>query len=187
MTATAAPFGFRVLRNSAGGEPRLSAVRYTITAGTTGAIYSGDLVKNSGSGNAIVVGAAADTAFAGVFAGVNYKDAQGKIVFSPYWPSGGVSGATEIEALVYDLKNNVFAVQCDDVLAAADLGATTDISTATAGSAVTGQSGMAITTNSLSGGNVKIIQVLDRPDNVLGDAFPIVEVEIAEQEGLTGV
>lgn len=184
MSSTESPFGLRPVRHLYSGTPQRRNLggNYTINATTSDAIFHGDLVKRAAQGNEIVVGAATDTAFLGVFDGVEYDAADGSRVFSRSWPSGGISTATNIVAYVYDDPNTVFEVQAEDVVAAADLGATTDITTNVAGSTRTGTSGMAAVSNALSGANLKILDYSRRGGEALGDAYPILEVIINEHE-----
>lgn len=105
------PYGLRPVRHLTGGCIRNSA--YAIKTGTAQNIFSGDPVEIDTDAGFIQLANADADAPVGVFAGCNYKDATGRTVFSPIWPTGIV--ATEIEALVYDDPNIVFSMKSDGV------------------------------------------------------------------------
>lgn len=105
MATVASPFGF-VLRKHPTGQSRANA--YTIDAAYNTAIGYGDPVALNTNGTVTIGTAGSD--FIGVFAGVHYKDATGKPVYSKNW-TGAVSGGTEIVAYVYDDPENVYEVQ----------------------------------------------------------------------------
>lgn len=174
------PRGLRPVRKLGGGF--ITLTEYSI-ATATGAIYSGDKVKLTGTGNGIAQAAETDELNIGVFAGCRYVQADGSIKFSAYWP-GSVS-ATGAVALVYDDPTIVFEVQGDTVNEA-DIGLLADIAPGS-GSTTTGMSaGYAkVATGATSGKNFQIIRLAQRPDNAYG-AYAKIEGIFVEHAYKTG-
>jgi len=173
MANSDAPNGFRPTK-SADGEPRNNVYsRYTIASGYGTSIFSGDPVKSTGTGASngavgIQVAAAGDTV-RGVFAGVNYIDAQGRPIFSKYWPASTV--ATQIEALVYDDPEMIFEVQASTSVAATDLSNKADFVNDGSGSTVYGTSTYELDSSSIGGGGkdgLLIMGLVSTPDNAFG-------------------
>lgn len=174
------PNGLVPYRHVLGGVVRVNSMgTYTIASGYTTSIFSGDLVKRSSTTNEINIGAASDTAFLGVFAGVEYTDASGNRVFSKYWPAS--TTATEVTAHVFDDPYISFSIQHDGTGAITDYGAMADV-LATAGDTVTGVSRMELDTSDIGTGiNLKILGPVADPENAVG-ANQRVEVLINEHE-----
>lgn len=172
-----APFGFRAYRHAAGGTIRTS--RYRIASGLAANIGYGDPVVETGTsaadGTPRVTIATADGGQTGVFAGVWYKDpTTGDVVFSKNWKTGQTTFAAEdAEALVFDDPNIVFIAQMSDGLAAANIGLLADLVIGAPNSL--GVSTSAIDSADLAGSAAKILGVVSRPDNALGQ-YAVVEV-----------
>lgn len=178
MSATSAPFGFRPAYNPIGLE---RAKPYTIASAYGTAIYKNAPVILNTNGTVVVGTAAAD--ILGVFAGVEYTDATGKRNYSPYWPAGTV--ATDIVAWVYDDPNEVYEVQANGAVAQTAIGDQADCVNPGTGSAATGLSSSGLS-SSLAGAGVqaqfRIIGFAKDVDNVPGDAYTIVQVQIARHQ-----
>lgn len=183
MANTNAPFGFRPVKVLGGGCPKPSG-GYSIASGYAANIFSGMPVERSGTGTNIVQAAAGNVDNIGIFYGCNYIDANGKVQYSQYWPTGTV--ATEIEAFVYDDPAIIFEVQCD-TLAAADISLLADWNGVT-GSTTSGRSTavLAASTGATTGKGMHIMRLVTRPDNALG-AYAVAEVKFAEHSFGTGV
>lgn len=182
MSNTDAKLGFKAVRHLGGGLVRTNA--YSIASGYATAIYYGDPVEMTGTGRNIQLAAATNADNIGVFAGVHYKDATGKSVYSKYWPAS--TTATDVEALVYDDPNTVFEIQGDSV-AEGDVGALVDWNAGT-GSATTGYSGAYAVVTGATGTADKALRILGlvpRPENAYG-AYAKIEVMFAEHS-LRGV
>lgn len=181
MSATSAPFGFRPAYNPIGID---RAKKYTIASAFASQILKGALVKLATNGT-IVAGAAAEDVL-GVFAGVEYVDASGKPTLSNYWPAGQtvMAGTTPV-AWVYDDPNEVYEVQADGSVAQAAVGDQADVSNATAGSTSTGLSAATLSAT-LAGAGVqaqfRIVGFSQAVDNVPGDAFTVVQVQLARSQ-----
>jgi hypothetical protein len=179
------------VRHMGGGLVRSN--QYTIADQLASNIFTGDLVKSTGTGRNVDVCAAGNRTI-GVFNGCEYLNAQGDVIYSPYWPTGtATKGAAGAKAHVFDDPQIAFEAQVSGAagLVAADVGTFADITTATAGSATTGKSGMevdqaTITATTATGGQVKIIGLVDRPDNDYGQ-YAKALVLINEHEWLAGM
>jgi hypothetical protein len=165
------PNGFWPSRHLQGGVIR--ANEYEIAGAYASNIFSGDVVKLATTGY-IEVAAAGDTNLIGVFQGVQWTATDGEVKFSRYWPaSTAVKTGTKIKAFVYDDPNIAFAVQTlsGTNYAKAMEGGNCDIKATHAGSTSTGQSGQEadIATVVTTTANLRIIKLIDRPDNELGE------------------
>lgn len=167
MANANAPKGLKPVRSLSGGTIVLNP--YTIDPTYATAIFSGDVVEMTGTGKNIAKAEAGNADNVGVFMGCSYITAHGEPVWSPCWP--GVSdGKTRIEALVCDDPNVIYEVQADGC-AEADVGITADWDVGT-GSLVTGQSGAYAVVSGLvttTGGSLKVMGLVNRPENSYGD------------------
>lgn len=186
MANSDAGFGLKPVRHLTGGEIRSNS--YTIATGYTPAIYSGDPVLQHTDGSIIIAIGTAGTpspTCIGVFQGCSYTDATGKKVYSPYWPA--LTAATNIEALVIDDPDVIFAIQSGSTgVAAGDIGQLASVTIA-AGSAATGRSKTVLGTSTMAttGEQFRILRIVDDGVNVAG-AYAVVEVAWAEH-ALKGV
>ena len=180
MSATAAPQGFCPVFHPSG---QIVANAYT-GGSTAAAIYKGDPVLIDTTGLVIVaVGSGGSPGLiAGVFAGCEYTDVDGKPNYKPYWP-GSTTGATNITFWVYDQLDMVFEVQGDGSVAQGAVGDSANYTYA-AGSTYTGVSASKLQTSSLAGAatakQFRIIGLGQQIDNAWGDAFTTVKVQIAQ-------
>ena len=160
------PFGFIAVRHYFGGLVRASA--YSIASGLAQDLFYGDPVKSTGTGKNITIAAAAGRAL-GVFAGVQYVDSNGDVRWEPKWVSGTViETGSKVVAWVYDDPGILFEIQADGAVVAADIGATADYVLG-AGDAKTGRSRYELDSSDIgTGANLKIIELVDRPDNAFG-------------------
>ena len=147
-----------------GGTVRLN--NYFIAGALASNIFRGDPVIPTATSKQINV-ATAGVRTIGVFKGVSYVDAGGNTQFRPYWGSGQtIQSNSLVLASVYDDPNTVFRVMVSGTagLAAGDVGALADVTFATAGSTITGNSGVALdqttlTTESGSGTTYRVEEV----------------------------
>lgn len=180
MANTNAPMGLRAVKHYMGGVVRLS--EYAIASGLAANIFSGDLVKSTGTTKQITPSAATNVSI-GVFYGCEYQEPDGNIVFRRYWPTGQtLATGTTCRAWVMDDPHILFEVQGDATgVAAVDIGNTADV-TATAGSTTTGQSAFVLDASSLGASKMlKIIELVPRDDNAYG-AYAKVHVLINKHE-----
>jgi hypothetical protein len=145
----------------------LAPSRHHIASGLAANLFVGDAVIPVNTSRNITV-AAAGNRIIGVFQGVQYVATDGSVVFGRNWVSGTtVKTNTVPDAWVYDDPRIVFYAQMSAAFTLADIGAFFDLTKATAGSALTGQSGDQI--DSAGGGAVFKILDYDRsPSNEVG-------------------
>lgn len=163
---------------------------FPIATGYGTSIFTGDFVTMAADGT--ITQAAAGGVIAGVFQGVQYKNAAGEIVFNKYWPAS--TTATEIKAMVITDPNVVFLMQQDSVGTTpggqADVGANFDITVGT-GNTTTGVSAMEVDTSTIGTGTaqVQVVGVPTQPDNDADAAYATVYVRVVEHQRLsaTGV
>ncbi len=140
MANTNAPFGFRPNVHMAGGTPSRTQ-GYNIAFDYAVALFSGDLVRSTGSGREVEIvpdGTAARVL--GVFAGCQYVNDDGDIIWSQRWPGVALADSAKIvEAWIYDDPGLEMIAQVTTI-AAADIGLVFEWDNGT-GSALTGRSG----------------------------------------------
>lgn len=180
MTNANSPVGLRPIRHRHGS--RIVQNPYSIAAAYATKIHRGTIVELTGTSMQIQVAAADNPDNLGVFAGCEYNNAQGKRIFSKYWPAD--SAATEIIAHVWDDPQLIFEAQYG--IAAGETPAVTDLGTGIkwvvgTGSDVTGLSGLYLdhankaTTNT----QLRLERLVPRDDNTMGD-FAKFEVSFME-------
>lgn len=167
MANSDAPRGFVPVGHKGGGEIITAEFRVAYNYAT--AIYNGDaVILASGYVNV----AADDSATVlGVFAGCQYQNDAGEVVFSKYWPGVALTSSTAVvKAFVYADPGILYEVQSDTGTAStiAVIGGSYDIEKDHAGSALTGQSGMELDLGDTGTGQFTVYALADRPDNAYG-------------------
>ena len=160
------PFGLRPIRHYAGGLVRTNA--YQLAPALAENIGRGDLVKSTGTNKRVSKCAAADRAV-GVVSGFEFTDIDGTPRWTPNWVSGTVTKTGSIITVhVYDDPNILYEVQASGDFTVADIGDAADIVVG-APSTVSGQSSSALDVATFAAGvQLKIIDVIDAPDNEVG-------------------
>lgn len=184
MANVDAPYGLRPSRKLGGGTVVSNA--YSIAGGYASAIFSGDVVMMTGTGNNIELAPAGTVNAIGVFAGCNFIDAEGRVTFKPYWPAGQtIEANTTVQALVYDDPDIIFRAQADS-LAEAAVGALADWVAGT-GNTKTGRSGAEVqgSVTGLIDKSLRVLRLLPEVGNAYGDHAQV-EVMFAEH-ALKGV
>jgi hypothetical protein len=161
------PYGFVPVMHKGGGD--ITTAEFTIAYNYGTAIYSGDAVILASG----LVNVAADdsSTILGVFAGCQYRDNSGNVIFSPYWPGVALTDTTAVvKALVYVDPDILYEVQTDTGTAStvANIGVAYDIEKDHSGSATTGRSGMELDLNDTGTGQFTVYGLVDRPDNAYG-------------------
>lgn len=179
MSAVLAPFGFRPAYNPIGLE---RAKKYTIAGAYATAIYSGMPCILNTNGTVTAGTAAAD--LLGIFWGCEYIDATGKPNVSTFWPaSQAILSGSVPTAWVYDDPNNVYEVQSDGSVAQTAIGDQADVTNVSANGNGRSQATLA---SALAGagvqGQFRIIGFGQSLDNTPGDAFTIVQVQLARSQ-----
>ncbi len=169
MANADAPRGFVPCGHKGGGKVR-AASGYKIAYNYATALFNGDAVILS-SGK--VAKCADDSStILGVFAGCQYKNDAGEVIFSKYWPGVALSdSAAVVEAFVYADPGIIYEVQTDTGTAYVDathIGNSYDIELDHAGSTLTGQSGMEIDLGDTGTGQWTVLGLVNRPNNEAG-------------------
>jgi hypothetical protein len=168
-------FGLRPIGNlSATGAQKQYG--YEIADDQSGAIYQGDLVTLY-DGYVVKFAPATHTAALGVFNGCNYVDpTTGKPTWKNYYPGSVNITQGKIIADVLDDPNQLFLIQADEDIVAADIGKNADV-IGTGGSTVTGVSTMELDSSDIgnqAAKNLKIVGLYDVPGNALGNQAVVV-------------
>ena len=173
MANTNNPSGFKPIRHMAGGEIRTN--EYSIASAYATGIFYGDVVSFENLGKNISITAANAYDHIGVFQGVQYTDAQGKIHYSRYWPASTV--ASNIKAYVIDDPSVVYEVQCS-TLANTNVGALANFIVGN-GNTLNGNSTAYLDDSTYAAltKSVYILGLVNRPDNNYG-AYAKVECVI---------
>lgn len=121
-------YGFKPVKHVSGGVIRTNNFEdYTIASAYGTALYQGDPVMKAADGS-IVLGAAGNVLYCGIFSGVSYIDSvTGDVIYNAYWPADQT--ATKIKAFVYDdpwMKLMVEADQDTTPLVSGDVGMNCD-------------------------------------------------------------
>jgi hypothetical protein len=122
MANVSEKFGLRPYRKL-DGTPLVGAQnRYTVKAGYATAIYQGDLVVPTSTGNIEKHTAGTSDAVVGVFNGVFYNDpTTQKPTYKNYYPGGVTPTEGNITAFVVDDPDAVFLMDADATFSRADL------------------------------------------------------------------
>lgn len=196
MSTTAKGFGFKLVRSPSGAA---FARRFPIASGLAVNLFSGDPVKLIGTivGEGSIdlatgVGTRAGTIAAcpilGIFAGCEYTDSTGKLVKSPYWPSGTAQlSGTTAWALVYEGDQHEFEVYADGAVAQLDIGSQADWSLGASpyGSTSTGISNATISATPAADdaqGGFQIVDFVENGTDTAGDTYTRVIVRIANPQ-----
>lgn len=178
MPATSQPFGLRPVYSPSG---VIRPVAMSILTGYGVNILQNQPVKIGTNGT--VEAAAIGERFVGVFQGVEFTDSEGRRRVSNRWVAS--TAATDIVAYVTVDPTIVYEIQSSATIAVADIGSQADFTVITAGSAVTGLSQLmldAATLTPSANASLRIINASPGPDNAFGDAFVILQVQIAEHQ-----
>ena len=189
MSLTAAPFGLRPVQKL-GGSPVSMSLQSTITSGYATAIGLYDPVKlvagvlQRATGLAATDGASLTVGgIVGCFMGVEFTDANGRRQESNQWLASLV--ATSITAYYTMDQYITYEIQANGSIAQSQVGAQCDFATVGPASTVTGLSGAALDTSTLSTAvqkELRIVGLTPGPFNAYGDAFTIVQVQIAKHQ-----
>lgn len=199
MSATAAPFGFRVAKHISG-QSRANVYVNGIQSGYATNLFRGAPVQLDASALGTLTAATTTSSLVGIFAGVEFIDAFGKPNESSFWPASTV--ATNIIAYVYDDPYNIYEVQTDGSgtnTAAAQqtwIGGQMNCVNPTAGSTSSGQSTAALASSTLTTSGSAQFRVLafagtlgqtmagaiGAVTDILGDQFLTLQVQIAKHQ-----
>lgn len=184
MSSTATPFGLVPAYSPSG---ILRPTIYSITSGYATTIYQNQPIKivPSSTGEGTIAAAAVNDRFIGTFQGVQWVDSDGVLRFSNKWTAS--TAGTQILATVTLDPTIVYNIQANATLTVADIGKQYDFSAA-AGNAFTGLSAQSLDVASVANNAAfRIIGLTPGPDNNWGDAYPIVQVQIAEHQNVADI
>jgi len=161
MANVSEKFGLRPYRKL-DGTPLVGAQnRYTIKAGYATAIFQGDLVIPTSTGNIERATAGSSAAVVGVFNGVFYNDpTTGKPTFKNYYPGGVTPSQGDITAAVVDDPDAVFLIDSDEAFTRADLFTNYSITNNT-GNVQTGISKVQLDKSATGVASTFVIQAID--------------------------
>ncbi|KKN77965.1 hypothetical protein LCGC14_0355300 [marine sediment metagenome] len=204
LSSVDAPFGLRPIKGSGGAPYNGAANAYYLRSDYAIALFVGDpVIKTTDGSNtaAVNVGPGAEGYDIGTLpvinkASVNTASITGVIIGFAADPTGLENtshiASTEGVAFVADDPDLIFEIQCDAAMAAADIGLNASLIFTQGGSTVTGLSGAELdvgTTNAIAntaGLQLSIRRSRPAVDNLLTDAFPIVEVKINRHQEVGG-
>lgn len=185
MVATSSPFGFQPAYSPQGCASAPGIVGGIASGYNTGILKYQPVMINS-SGNIVIAAVTGD--ILGSFAGVSWVDSTGVMHSSNQWIAGTTStpAASPFYAWVWNDPTQVFRIQCDGTLPqATSIGAQLDFSNIAAGSTTTGLSACTANASTVttSGQNQLRVVALDPTiGNAWGDAFTVVQVQIAQHQ-----
>ena len=189
MSTTSAPRGLKPI-GILGGTAFVGSTReYLINSGYSTAIFNGDVVgfanvaSSSDDGYLVRETAASEVNPIGVFLGCSYTDPNtSQPTFRQYYP-GSIS-ASDIKAVVAVHPHTLYEVQADGAVAQTSLGMTIDLVQTSAGSTITGNSGLQAdaSTASVGGELFKIVDFVNRPGSAIGDAYTDLVVMLSPAE-----
>ena len=182
MSTTNAPFGLRPSFHPSGLD-RAVALANGIASGYSTGILKGQPVALNTSGN--IIAATAGSAFQGAFAGHEYTDLTGRRQISNQWIANTAYTTGSEVTYYYSDANIVYDIQADGSLAQTSIGDQANFTNIAAGSTTTGLSQCTISTSLVGAGNVgdlRIIGLYNGVDNAWGDAYTVVQVQVARSQ-----
>lgn len=185
MSATFNPFGLRPSFLS-GGRVSTTPQNATIASGYTSNIFQNSPIIIGTDGTIQLAVAATTNRILGTFQGCEFTlTATGRRVVSPLWPASTV--ATAIVAWITREPYITYEIQADGPVNQADLGNQASISTNLTGNGntTTGFSTVSLVTASMvntTSLQLRIVGFSPYVDNLPGDAFTIVQVQISQHQ-----
>lgn len=184
-----APSGLRAAKHLAGGTPGRLA-KYLIASAYASAIFTGDAVSLTGTGGEVARPAGTDDdVLVGAADGVFYILADGTPKYERYWPAAQATQAGSVrEILVADDPFQIFEIQGDEDIVAADIGNLAGLAAGT-GNTLTGQSADELDSSNIGTGTTfRLLGLAPRVDNDYGDyAKVLVQINTHQYKVATGV
>ena len=187
MSSTAQPFGMNPIRHINGKfvPPPMAMLNGIASAYGSDIFNRAPVTLNT---NGTITATAVNTDFYGVFAGwQGVQSATGLLTPAMQWASGTTYSSTPpgyMYAYVWTDPGIIYEIQANGSLAQTSVGDQADFVNPGAGN-TTGSSTAAISTTLAGVGNqaqLRIIGLSSRIDNAWGDAYTVVEVQIARQQ-----
>lgn len=130
--------------------------------------------------NGFLIAAAAGARSVGAFMGVEWTATDGRRRVGNRWEAATVG--TEIVAYYTEDPYMVYEIQANTTLTLAAIGQQYDW-TALAGNVITGLSSVALdVASAAANAGLRVIGLNPAPDNVFGDNFPVVQVQISQHQ-----
>lgn len=175
MSSVASPFGLKPAFHPSGTVRQLLG---TIASGFASDIFQFAPIAIAADGT--LVPAAPGTRIVGAFMGVEWTATDGRRRVGNRWEANTVG--SEIVAYYTEDPQMIYEIQANAPILQANIGEQYDW-TAQAGNAVTGLSSIALdVASSAANAGMRVIGVNPAPDNVVGDLFTIVQVQISEHQ-----
>ncbi len=176
MSSVASPFGLKPAFHPSG---IIRQQQSTIISGFATNIFQFSPVRIDDATGALVPAVAGADNVLGVFAGVEFTGTDGRRRVGNFWEANTVG--TEIVAYFVGDAQMVYEIQGDGPVNQLNVGDMADY-TALAGNTTTGLSSVALDVSDLSAAaaTLRVVGINPAPDNVVGDAFTIAQVQIAE-------
>lgn len=174
MSSVASPFGLKPAFHPSGVIRQLQS---TILSGFASDIFQFSPVAILADGSLGLVAPGAP--IIGAFMGVEWTGTDGRRRVGNRWIANEVG--TDIVAYYTEDPYLIYEIQSNDPVPLADVGAQFDF-TALAGNTTTGLSSTALDHAGGAGTDCRIIGVNPAPDNVFGDAFTIVQVQLSDHQ-----
>ena len=176
MSSVASPFGLKPAFHPSG---IIRQQQSTIISGLAQNIFQFSPVRIDDATGALVPAAATAENVLGVFAGVEFTGTDGRRRVGNFWEANQVG--TEIVAYYVGDPLMVYEIQGDGPVLQANVGDMADY-TALAGNLTTGLSSIALDVSGLANAAaaLRVVGINPAADNVVGDAFTIAQVQIAE-------
>lgn len=180
MSSVSSPFGLKPAFHPSG---IIRQSHSTIASGFGTTIFQYSPVRVAADGT--LEDAAAGEAAIGVFMGVEFTRVDGRRAVANFWEANLV--ASDIVAYYTEDQLIVYEIQSDEPFVQSAIGEQFDW-TALGGNAVTGLSNQALDfSSSAANAGLRAIGVNPAPDNIIGDAFTIVQVQISEHQYVADV
>lgn len=188
MSSTAYPFGMVPTRQLAQGYNTQGFTHFDIEDGEATSIFYGDVVELLTTGYIEKdVGTTALTP-QGVFVGCSFVNSMGYFTPAQAWPGGTTTGITtgagRPMGMVVNDPNAVFMIQGSGPVPSTALGANAGL-VQTAGTAAIGKSRNALDVSTIAVTStlpLRIVGLVEMPDNAWGDAFTIVLVKFTNHQ-----
>jgi len=174
MSSVASPFGLKPAFHPSGIIRQLQS---TIASGFATDIYQFSPVAILTDGTLGLV--APGNPVIGAFMGVEWTGTDGRRRVGNRWIANEVG--TDIVAYYTEDPYLIYEIQSNDSVPLADVGAQFDF-VALSGNNTTGLSSVALDHAGGAGTDCRIVGVNPAPDNVFGDAFTIVQVQLSDHQ-----
>ena len=175
MSSVSSPFGLKPAFHPSG---ILRQLQGTIASGFTSDIFQ--FAPIAVAANGTLVPAAPGSRAIGAFMGVEFTGTDGRRRVGNRWEANTVG--SDIVAYYTEDPYMIYEIQADGSIAQTEIGQQYDWSAQT-GNTTTGLSSVALdTATAAANAGLRIIGINPAPDNVVGDSFTIVQVQISEHQ-----